>query len=38
MLIHYFYKTCENKAEWEMKNNKHIALVDNDEIEEQEED
>ena len=38
MPINYFYKTCENKSEWEKKNNKHIALVDNDEIKEEEED
>ena len=34
MQINYFYKKCENKAEWEMNNNKYIELVNNDEIEE----
>ena len=34
--INYFFKTYENKEEWEKNNNKHIALVDNDEVEEEE--
>ena len=37
MPIFYFYKTYNNKAEWEKNNNKCIELACNDEIEEDEE-
>ena len=38
MSMNYFFKTYENKAEWEKKNNKNVELVENYEIEEEEED
>ena len=33
--INYFFKACGNKSEGEKNNNKYVALVDNDEIEEE---
>ena len=37
MLMNYFFKACEIKAEQKDNNNKHISLVENNEIEEEEE-
>ena len=37
MPINYFFKSCENKVEWKKKN-KHVVLIDNDELDEEEEE
>ena len=38
MRTNYFFTTHENKVELKKNNKKHVALVDNDHVEEDEED
>ena len=38
MRMNNFYKTYENKVYWYKINNKHVSLIDNDEIEYEDEE